>query len=469
MEIGTNDTVHSVSFRYMVNNGFLGGLLRSESASIFAFINAIFTAALIVKASPRDPWGNVKVPRIGFYEENGLEKDSEGCYLIRERDKNTDIYTSIIGIPIAGINDSNFVDYKLCVHLSYLGLNCSLDQTMFNHSLWGDLIKNDSNLITANGVQILYNNMTRDAVPPDSLRPLSFIYRPVYGADYSLECSIANAYVETEISCHTTSTCAATRIHRCTLDHLPPVWTLLNIYDKNWELLIENMIKSYISRPNRATILDQYLGNPGPAGRQDIYLPSTSVQNYSVRLGQLINAYFTTLNDMYAVNGGITNDTAYFWDNNPTFVPNRTATSKELFFSTSENVLLKTKTWLSHGTRITSIQVILANKYWMVVLCIVSILLILLSLISPFFYYFFIKGLDVAINLLSLATRDNVHILLPDSRTYMDASDRAKAFRNVEVRFGDVHGKTGIGYLAIGSNNTGALSVARIYRGCLYK
>ena len=43
------------------------------------------------------------------------------------------------------------------------------------------------------------------------------------------------------------------------------------------------------------------------------------------------------------------------------------------------------------------------------------------------------------LNVSSLATRNNRFITLPGNGTILDASERAKLLKNVEVRFEDIH------------------------------
>jgi hypothetical protein len=74
--------------------------------------NTVFVAALMgsaaTKSSPLDIWGNVQVPRIEGYEGIAPMND-EGWYDTIGRDVNA--YSSLIGIPISGINDPAFVNF----------------------------------------------------------------------------------------------------------------------------------------------------------------------------------------------------------------------------------------------------------------------------------------------------------------------------------------------------------------------
>ncbi|KAF1349280.1 hypothetical protein EJ07DRAFT_12235, partial [Lizonia empirigonia] len=153
-------------------------------------------------------------------------------------------------------------------------------------------------------------------------------------------------------------------------------------------------------------------------------------ENYLIRMGQLLNSYFNTMNGLYVITGGISKKTAYSWDRNLSFVP-----------AQMPSEIL--------GTRSIESEVIVAHKPWVITLCIASIVLILASLISPVLHHFLIKGPEVMMNLSSLATRGNPHIPLPDGGTFLDASDRARLLRSVRIRHGDIGGKSDVGNLII--------------------
>jgi hypothetical protein len=121
------------------------------------------------------------------------------------------------------------------------------------------------------------------------------------------------------------------------------------------------------------------------------------------------------------------------------------------FSSTTAKDIFKTKAWSSDGTKIERKEVIIAHRGWVVALSFASIVLIVSSLVSPILHHFFTMGVDVAMNIPSLATRHNPHMSLPQTGTYLDTSDRARLFRKHKVRFGDVDGAADIGHLAMGS------------------
>jgi hypothetical protein len=73
-------------------------------------------------------------------------------------------------------------------------------------------------------------------------------------------------------------------------------------------------------------------------------------------------------------------------------------------------------------------------------------------------------------NISSLVTRNNSHILLPDGGTPLQASDRACLLRKVRIRHGDAGGKADIGNLVIGTVLGGDQpNLTRVRKGRCYE
>jgi hypothetical protein len=285
----------------------------------------------------------------------------------------------------------------------------------------------------------------------------------------NFNCSIHTKYVETEVYCGTSTTCAPTRVRRSQLDQLPPAWTLLDIDESPAQVLFDGLIESTRGSPADPSIIDLYLGDPVLTA--SVYMGSTPIaseKDFTVRMGQLLNAYYTCMIGQHVVAGGLGNQSAYYTSTNFTFVPDYA----ELPVPTQGGRFdSKPMVWYTPGTYTVRREVIVAHKPWVVVLCIISILLILSSLVSPFLQVFFIRAPDLAMNISSLATRDNKYVPLPACGSSMDASKRARLLKGMRVRFGDVREANASGWLAISVMDGGgreAPSVERIPKGRRY-
>jgi hypothetical protein len=79
-------------------------------------------------------------------------------------------------------------------------------------------------------------------------------------------------------------------------------------------------------------------------------------------------------------------------------------------------------------------------------------------------------GVDVAMNISSLATRHNPYMALPQTGTYLDASDRARLLAHHKVCFGDAKGTAEVGTLVMGSSEGNRAGwIAKVRKGKLYK
>jgi hypothetical protein len=90
--------------------------------------------------------------------------------------------------------------------------------------------------------------------------------------------------------------------------------------------------------------------------------------------------------------------------------------------------------------------------------------------VAPFVHHFLTVGVDVAMNISSLATRDNPHMQILQTGSYLDASDRARLLRDHKVRFSEVEGARGGGSLVMGSvGSVDGPEIARVRKGRLYE
>ena len=489
MTIGPKDTKINDSLWYMINSGYLGAYSSAETEiQSGSMAGVVFVAALMgspgTKSSPLDIWDNVKVPRIEGYE-NAVSMDHDGWYEIKDSD--SDAYSSLVGIPILDMNQSNFIDFAMHIQSPYFSLRCSMNTTVSESDPIDDEVLPGSASNATSFSSILYWNIPnldnvsrdswRDRVLPEEASPLRIKYVPTYRSNFTLTCDITQSYVETEVRCPTPSTCAASRIRRSRLDHYPAAWTLLDISWRPPKLLFQGMLKPFTNgKVNLPQLFDRYLADPDLINSNFAEVSQTTEDKYTIRLGQMLNTYFSCLNGFFAITAGINNDTAFFWDNKHTFKlpPNVNGSWQDLYDSTGLSNPLKkifqTRAWTSEITKVKREDVIVAHSVWVIALCIASIVLIVASLVAPVVRHFFATGVDVAMNISSLATRNNPHMSLPQTGTYLDASDRARLLYNYQVRLGDADSMADVGSLVIGSLDRDEVQdVARVRKRRLYE
>jgi hypothetical protein len=344
---------------------------------------------------------------------------------------------------------------------------------------------------TGPGAVIMFDNETqirRAFSDPEDLDQFQFRYLTGFWFEnnHQLNCNLSTSYVETEIKCPNVTSCMATKVRRSRLDTPPAAWTMLDLHPVNPRYFFQELLDRVGGRPGRPTLLDMYLSNPDsfirPSRKNTLpSVPLTTEENYSVRMGQLLNSYFTIMNGQYAITEGLNNDTADFRNKTASFMfpvnskndtrykPNETLWYQ---FPLSSDISNRTKTrvWSAPGTKITSTEVIIAHMPWVITLCITSIVLVFASLVSPLVHLFFIRGPEVLMNISSLATRHNPYIPLPEGGTHLGASARARLLKRLEVRFGDIEEGSNVGHLVIGAlKDVDEQDLVRIKKGKLYE
>ncbi|KAF1841526.1 uncharacterized protein K460DRAFT_408986 [Cucurbitaria berberidis CBS 394.84] len=454
---------------YMMPNGNLETYAGSHGPRLFEIVNSLFASTVVVTPTEEDIWGNLKIPRIEHYE--GSEDYGDGWY---HAGLTAGSYSSLVGIPIKHVTKkhSGLNTATTLIQTQYLDVNCSV-RSLPNNNISAERTPSPYWInSTGTGAYIGYQNtslISRQKVPSPMLEPFSLSYWPTYlrGVGYgALVCNIRSSYVETDVDCSRTR-CHANRVRRSRLDHLPSAWTHLDINHGFWPLFIDNFIKSVPGKAGEPTLLDRYMADPYFARRT---LPAAEVQitspeDYSVRLGQLLNTYWNLMNGFPAILNGISNDTAYFWDGDNSLIPPYNTTTG-LYSLTSDG--LKARCWKTQEKKSFGIaDVVEMHRGWLATLVIISSFLIIASLVAPIIRVFLPHGPDVMMNVSSL-TRNDKH--LPVNGTFLGASQRARLLRDVRVRFGDVEPKEEVGRLAIASVHNGEDSNVTAFRkGRLYE
>lgn len=254
-------------------------------------------------------------------------------------------------------------------------------------------------------------------------------------------------------------------------------WTLLDIAPGPPDLLFRGMLKSFTDgQDSFPQLFDRYLADPDLISSNYSEVSQTTEDKYTIWLGQMLNTYFSCLNGFFAITTGINNDTAQFGDNNQTFKlpPNVNGAWKALYDSTgpvnSSKNMFQARAWTSEMTKFEREEVIVTHRVWVIALCFASIVLIVSSLVAPVVRHFLATGVDVAMNISSLATRNNPHMSLPQTGTFLDASDRARLLYNHQVRFGDADSTADVEILVIGSfDRSGAQDIAKVRKRRLYE
>ncbi|CAN9245625.1 unnamed protein product [Alternaria alternata] len=433
-------------------------------------LNSIFTAAPLSSAtqegSPRDPWGHIKVPRVQYYEKIS-SADDQGWY--KTENGTEDTYSSLIGIPMSGIDSTDFVEYAATIEAMYFHLDCEFDTIPggldfeYNHhkSWFGDLSWSE-------------NTTERAMMHENDLKPFSFML--TWENSDVLNCTIETTYVEVAVSCPTYRTCSVSRIRRSHLKHPPLAYTLLGLnYGLNgtmWEQTINSssqlFSRGYLNDPK----------DPRSGLRSGFALSSQRpTSDSATRLGQMLNTYWAAMNGKNVFTSGVNEVTIWTDPNisweyqdtsqdltevpsiNGTYRTNSTGIIYKVLHNGTNSTVYEAsynaesaylaRAWESSGTKRSSTEVFQAHWGWVVALMISSTVLITASLIPFYLRTFFLRGPDILMNISSLATRESTYLALPTTGTYLSASDRSRCLKDVRIAFRDVEKDRENGRLAI--------------------
>ena len=473
---GNMTSDHTTSFDYMVPDGILDAVNVGSDRDIWwGVINNLFNAALVgpatTKVSPRDLWGNVKIPFIEALEET-VSADNDGWFKVHTDPNMNTSFASLLGVPMTGLNDKDAVKMSMKLQTLYLVLDCKGIPENWHGSWQPRGVFRSSGANSSSTAEMGWDDAYDETIArkgrmygPERKTPFQFYYGSSWwdATNGNLQCQINTTYVEVEIFCPSGTTCAASKIRRSRLNHPQsamtqfdfafgsgaPNWTTFASYFmaalSGGRVFAPSMLDLYLIAPEDPLLALQ-TANTTNADGTEVFVDYTPAMNraYSLNLGQLFNAYWTCMNGFYALSGGLTNVTSYN-DDNTTFAGLAINPSKQM------TERFKTRAWSTVGKKHTERIVIRARKGWAAVLGFVSSLLILASLVPAVFRTFLTNGPDIMMNMSSLVMRDSPYVALPSTGSFLEASERARILKDVKIRFGDTKSASEVGRLAVGS------------------
>jgi hypothetical protein len=424
MSTADNVTTLELPFAYFEPAGDLGHISEGSTTSQFAIIDSTFISALIasatIKASPLDPWGNIKVPKIEDYE-NTTVSDGDGWF-DHDLNRTTNVYASLIGVPLAWMAVPIDASFAMTVETAYLSLDCPIVGVPVHDS---EIMNNASYRGSTSAVSLSETQGARNPEDP-TLEPLNFTYME-FGMTGSSQCLLTTTYIEARVQCSSASACGVSRLRRSRLNHPAPGYTLLDTHYHK-DTFFRKFTVVMQGHPTETSHVQNYLVLPNNmvpyVKASENQMPSNEV--FATRLGQLMNGYRSCMQGYSTITAGIT------------FDPDKS--SVEPYSRAS----------FSNGTYSTRDNVIQAHYAWVVTLAVASMAMVLASLVSPLARYIQ-KSPDVMLNISSLATRDSPFVALPPSGSFLGASDRARLVKDIRVQCGDVMADADVGRLAIGT------------------
>jgi hypothetical protein len=452
----------------------------------YADVNDLFSSAVytssVTKVSPIDLWGNVKIPRIEYYE----EEYSRGGWSPTSGGDGLGHYTSFVGIPTDGAHEkTTTTEYVFDLQTEYLQLTCA----RINHTLVTGLpdgkLPLDAYNITGYDSLIwwLQNDIeNRSKTALTSLEPFNFTYvsSQKWGGE-SISCSVENSYVKVEVQCALNSTCQAVSARRSQLLQPPSATTLMDLFEGlNARVFMGNLMTSIGGDQgnsyNVGSILNRYLRDASlefasNSTNRALTLADVNDEEFSERFGQLLNTFWTCVYGVNTITGGIHDTTSYSGDTDISFLPPEFEIDGSNNLSNYNRTMGdgRSKVWSTTGVKYERVEVIIADKRWAITLSIASLVLIVFSLVPPLVRHFLTAGPDIAMNFSSLATRNNTYVAIPAGGSFLPAADRFRLLKDLRLRFADAEGKSDVGNLVIAAQGVENAEYSRIRKGRLYE
>ncbi|PVH85727.1 hypothetical protein DL98DRAFT_568046 [Cadophora sp. DSE1049] len=451
-------------------------------------INALYASSLMgpetAKLSSMDQWGNIKIPYFDRLSKN-LTANSTGWISISGLAPGETTYSSLLGIPVSRPlgqelgEGRNVANTTWSMSTTYLSLSCDtitrepliplntpLSTTNSEaNTTWHSRSTNPSQLfsfavngfITPNtSLESSHSISSFISATNASSIPHTLLFQsPIWTDDISLNatanltfasayCALSQQYVDVEVHCtgsgSTTGTgaqsCGVTAIRESLTPHSPAEFTVLG-FDFAFSMLSyllplstgESVTGGVLPQ---STATELFLSGTEATlshlTKADLSLLTKS--DMEIRLGQVLNTYYTASLAPYGMTGNLTAGNSLEIQ-----APGETAIW--------ENRYCVNKKWLA--MYFISCAVLLAAVVCGIVL----------------------KAVVVAPDILgwvSSLTRDNPYAGAPGGGTAMSGWKRTKLLGGMRVKIGDVGDKVGVGYIALAAEeDTRGLEKERLY------
>ncbi|KAK5693818.1 hypothetical protein LTR17_024995 [Elasticomyces elasticus] len=431
--VGLRDTTNSsvLPVSYMTNNVSYSGYFSGDLGNLKTLIFGLFNAAVLgpgrVKDSPVDTWNNVKIPMLEALTNDSRLLSDDNWFSVP--DSTSVVYSSLIGLPVsnlpAGLNNT------LCIETSYITLDCpQLGSSIAtsNSSSWSGVgIPSDGSSFLSNATGSILGPDCRGGPQNSTLAPRFFTYYSYLGTRFGALCSMRTSYVEVEISC-TGQDCRASKIRNSKLANAVPNWTFfdgqISGVDCRWFFYYANLFMTSVpvERSGTSTPLQGYLVDPDSPALPTLTqggILALDPQIFAIRFAQLLNSFMMLCAGPYMVPYGFAGDIGNYGNMSTTVESIRT------------------------------FKIMTCHPAWLTLLLLASLLLMSASLWTIVLQSKQVTP-ELALNW-STMTRDNPNILLANTGTTLDSSERSRLMKNTRLMFGDIASERDVGRLAVSS------------------
>lgn len=464
--VPVNDTIRYFPVEGYGQQTHVFNLDISERAwPLFAplYMTALLTSKQYLSL-PMDQFGNVKIPDI-FQLSTYTSESPTGTWFEVDKGSTAD-YTSVIGIPTAGLPESGNVSFNLISH--YWSVDCkpltfveniankTLNQTK-SFNMIPEIVP-DANNITHFEYLSRWITWEGTARFPNKTSPLVNV---VSGRVYSAACQAFPLVVESQIACQGRSCAvqAMRRLHRDTED-------VIGNYESSsaWFSTIcasmpgadqgvlqkdgssSELIEHWLMDPHLSTFKWDRIGSQGGVSKRWVNVANIEPKLFNRRLQIAVNTFWQSTIGSAIMMGNLTKQDVENLEDTSGFDPG---------WSTI-NVYTWNTTGLL-GTRQEGEQY--ACNIWFAIITIAISLLLFGAAVASLVLGIFTKAPDT-LGFVSTSARDNPYVTA-QVPSHLDGLEAARTLRDVRIRIGDVNSTGDIGHVAFASMEADPQRVSR--------
>lgn len=475
---------------HSIENGVLAsGDAATSSSAINALYSANLLAPLSVKSSYEDTWGNIKIPWLPD-SAGSTQSVFSGDWSVVPNLISADNYTSLVGLPVAGLVTEPRTLQEFTFDYAYMDLKCPLPA--YNMSMKDpDFIK-QLGLVWSSNNRSMFANDARNTITSfflDTHTPMSnrrvdnvlLDQSTATRSDASLQsprnilfgslnstsstvlfrnCTVKLVYLEAQAKCMEDG-CQVNAIRpSIKYRNRNPNLTLLESFVLSYHFMQDFPLATGSIHNSDTSPTEYYIrGAHMPFGTAIAGLDglaAISSDTFAMRMGQLMNTYLQLslaplayTGDLPAPNGTVwrTSDqsinTEVYDDTLPPFLP------------------------ISSNTTITTTnEVYKCNYLWFSFLLVSSCILLMLGSVGTALSH--LCNAPDMMGYVSSFTYNNPYMNLPPGGESLGAMERARLLRDVKVKIGDARADDEVGHIVFATlsrpDPIGDLSLVKYYK-----
>lgn len=523
LEKSSNSNQTSASLRYQSTGpGAMAWAMETYYVEVtdLGQVNPLYIAALLspneVKDGPEDAWGNVKIPRLESLNQSSADQD--GWVTIPRSGLSMEEYYGLMGIPVIGRKRDqdarfNLESTQMTVQCEpFLRPNISSEdfselERLVPGRTWqnmsGDNSPWESSTFFLQAASTAESHSSGAETPrtdafyglanssrPNAIfekRKITFASRHYDGDKFSVNianCSMGQIHTETEVYCNN-GRCSPVRIRKSRSDMRPETVTA---FDHSMvELVLLESFPKALGSTRGSTQTEQFLFNTSSF---PFVSPSNSYTNksgwvdlsaipsdvFSRRLSLVLNTYYQISLAPNAYMGTLpsNNFTLYGPDTLPgldinAYLPTNLSTVNTtftdwypIFASRVFGLEIAFVGATANATMVDTQEVYACNFAWFAALLAATAIIFVTGAVS-----LILKRKTLAPEIFGFVasmTYENPYVKIPEGGSMLDAMERARLLKDVELYLADVRGNDDIGHIALAAG----IPLRKLERGRLY-